>query len=185
MSALILLAAGRSLRFGASDKLMADWGGMPLTVRTAKAVSEGWTGPRIAVVSSSAVEEALLDTGWSCVTNPAPETGQAFSLALGVEAAGRRNVVIALADMPDVPAAHIRAVADAVERHGTAISMFGGRWMPPAGFGAGHYEELLALEGDQGARTVFERHPGAELPLDARAMRDIDTPEDLSRGTPA
>ena len=185
MSALILLAAGRSRRFGASDKLMVDWGGVPLAVHTAEAVSAGWTGARIAVVSSSEVGKSLRAAGWTCVTNPAPEAGQSSSLVLGVEAAGRRDVVVVLADMPNVSAKHIHEIDNAVKRCGTAISTFDGRLMPPAGFAAAHHEELLALEGDQGARTVFERHPGAELPLDARAMHDIDTPDDLFRGTAA
>ena len=179
MSALILLAAGRSRRFGPDNKLLADIGGTPLALHTARAVSNGWAGQRIAVVSSSEVERGLRADGWNCVVNPAPEAGQSSSLALGVTAAGQQDVVVTLADMPNVGPEHIREVAEAVKRCGTAISTFDGRLMPPAGFSATHYDELLALKGDQGARTVFERHPGAELPLDARAMHDIDTPDDL------
>lgn len=179
MSALILLAAGQSRRFGPSDKLLADYRGTPLALYTARAVSEGWTSARIAVVSNPAVGEGLRDAGWDCVFNPAPEAGQSGSLALGVKAAGAQTVVIALADMPGVGADHIGALADAVNRCGTAISTHDGVRMPPAGFSAEHHAALLGLRGDQGARTVFERHPGAELPLDAAAMRDIDRASDL------
>jgi molybdenum cofactor cytidylyltransferase len=48
--------------------------------------------------------------------------------------------------------------------------------------GSGYFEELQALGGDQGARTLLAAH-GAELELiavdDPGVLRDVDTPADL------
>ena len=180
MSALILLAAGRSQRFGSDNKLLADFRGKPLALHTADAVSQCWTGERIAVVSDEAVRLLLETAGWACVKNHRPAAGQASSLRLGVKAAGAQTVVIALADMPNIDATHIDQVAVAAKEHGTAISIFNGQRMPPAGFSSDFREALVTLRGDQGARAVYERYPGAELPLDAASMRDIDRPKDLA-----
>jgi molybdenum cofactor cytidylyltransferase len=51
----------------------------------------------------------------------------------------------------------------------------------PVGFSAACLPELLALQGDQGARALLAQSGLQKLPVsDSGILRDIDTPADLS-----
>ena len=53
----------------------------------------------------------------------------------------------------------------------------------PVGFAAGLRDELIAIRGDEGARSVIQRHRDAVQLIevdDAGITRDIDRPEDLA-----
>jgi molybdenum cofactor cytidylyltransferase len=110
-----------------------------------------------------------------------PGAPQARSLALGVAAAaaqGARAVLVALADMPLVPAAHIHALAAAFSGDRLATSA-GGITMPPALFGMQHFAALSALGGDRGGGGLLKDAPN--VPLDPALAIDVDRPEDLAR----
>jgi molybdenum cofactor cytidylyltransferase len=52
------------------------------------------------------------------------------------------------------------------------------------GFSAALRDELLALDGDTGARAILERHAGLIVQVrsdDPGIFVDIDTPQDLAR----
>jgi len=62
------------------------------------------------------------------------------------------------------------------------IPTFEGRRGHPVRFPAMLAEDLLALQGDRGAREVIDRHAANCLPLetgDRGVLADIDTPADL------
>lgn len=181
MSTLILLAAGRSQRFGRDDKLLANAGGRPLAVRTASRIGGGWHGDRVAVTSSARVAALLQPLGWRCIANPAPERGQASSLVIGVEASDPDSaLVIALADMPGVSAAHVEAIRERTDTDGAAMSCTpDGTLLPPAGFAPRWRKALLALSGDRGAKNVFLQTKGATVELARRDAFDVDVPEDM------
>jgi molybdenum cofactor cytidylyltransferase len=107
------------------------------------------------------------------------------SIACGVRALGDRAdaVLIALGDMPSIAAA---TVAQLVAAHGeqpdAAIGpRHDGKRGHPVLFPASAFGQLAALEGDRGARAVFEAHPDtATIDVsDPGTLRDIDTPDDL------
>lgn len=176
--ALILLAAGRGTRFGGS-KLIAPLAGRPLASHAAAMLADQPFTRRIAVTGPGVPDLAQL--GYDCVTLDPPGAPQARSVALGVaaaHAAGARAVLIALADMPLVPPAHIRALAACFDgdRIGTTAN---GVAMPPAIFGAAHFAALTALSGDRGGAMHLAGAP--MLALDPAYALDIDRPEDLAR----
>ena len=46
--------------------------------------------------------------------------------------------------------------------------------------GREHWDEALALSGDEGARVLLRRHGAVEVPCDGTGEpTDVDTPEDL------
>jgi molybdenum cofactor cytidylyltransferase len=50
----------------------------------------------------------------------------------------------------------------------------------PVAFGRGHLHALLALAGDQGARSILKNNPVNELMVDDPGiLQDIDTPSDI------
>ena len=113
--------------------------------------------------------------------------GMGASLAHGIDQArGADGWVIALADMPLIAPETIRKIIARLEAGATIVApAHGGERGHPVGFGAALRNELLALDGDQGARAVLERHRG-ELELvecgDPNVLYDIDRKSDLPSG---
>lgn len=177
---LVLLAAGRAVRFG-SDKLSADWRGQPIGSHAATMLACFDFLGRVAVVGSTALDYAAL--GYRVTRNPAPEAGMSGSIRLGIAAAidaGADAALIALADMPCVTAAHIRRLLDAADGAEAVVASSDGRQpMPPVVFGSAHFAALSQLEGSGGARALIRG--GRHIVAGARELIDIDTRDDLAR----
>lgn len=178
---LVLLAAGRSERFGATDKLQEDFLGQPLAFHVVTALEDMPFKARIAVCSNTDLDFGA--RGYIVVQNGAPEDGMSGSVVLGVAAAralGCEAVVIALADMPRVTAAHVMRLLDAFEGPDSVVASSNGvHPTPPALFGAGQFDTLLRLEGDVGARDLIRA--GRRVIAPEAELLDIDRPEDLER----
>lgn len=178
-TALVLLAAGRSERFAHGDKLTEDYLGQPLAFHVVTALEKMPFLARIAVVWDTALDFAA--RGFHVVENPDHGLGQARSVRNGVEAAeavGAEAVLIALADMPRVTAAHCHRLFDASSDGATLVASSDGvRPMPPALIGRDHFAALRGLEGDAGARTLILR--GRHVITRPEELVDIDTREDL------
>jgi len=177
--ALVLLAAGHSRRFNDGDKLAEQFLDKPLAYHVVTALEKLPFLARIAVVSDTRLDFAAL--GYRVVENPDPTLGQARSLCHGVAAAreaGAEAVLVALADMPRVTAGHIHRLFDAYDGPDAVVASSDGiRPMPPALFGKGRFDALLALEGDEGARDLVRR--GHHVVASPAELVDIDTQDDL------
>jgi molybdenum cofactor cytidylyltransferase len=110
--------------------------------------------------------------------------GMGASLAHGVEhtrSAG--GWIIALADMPAIRPGTITRIAAALEEGAVIVApVYRGTRGHPVGFAAKLRDELIALDGDSGARAVLERHRGAVTLLDCDdpgVLQDVDTRADL------
>lgn len=178
--ALVLLAAGRSERFGHADKLMAPYLGRPLGLHVVVALEAVPFCERVAVVSQTQLD--LASCGYRIVRNDDPAAGLGRSLRLGVEAAcaGQAEaVLIALADMPRVTATHIHRLLDRAEGADAIVASSDGvDPRPPALFGCNHLGALLRSEGDKGARELVKY--GHHVVTSPAELIDIDTPEDLA-----
>lgn len=179
----LLLCGGRASRFG-SDKLLS--GEKPIVADAVRRLKEALADV-VAVIplGKSRLRAVLEAQGCEVLETDRTALGMAGSLVAGVEASERADGwVIALGDMPRVRVETIRAVADAV-REGAAIALPAdarGQRGHPVGFSAEMREELLALQGDVGARAVLERHAGRIRTIvtdDNGIFVDIDTPRDL------
>jgi molybdenum cofactor cytidylyltransferase len=180
--AAIVLAAGESRRFG-SNKMVFPVGGRPLVGRAARAALEGGAD-RVFVVTGHE-EEALRRTlagvaGLAFVSCPRYREGMSASIRAGLDAAeGFDAAAILLGDMPFVgPELVARVLRE--YRACTAPLCF-----PRAGERPGHpvlfrcdlWEDLRAVRGDEGGRSVVARHaPRARtFPLeDGRSQEDLD-----------
>jgi molybdenum cofactor cytidylyltransferase len=113
------------------------------------------------------------------------ERGMGASLAHGVaQARGADGWVVALADMPRIQPATVKSVISALQQGALiAAPAYKGERGHPVGFGAPLREELLALDGDQGARALLERHRDAVQLVecdDPGILVDIDRKTDLA-----
>lgn len=181
----ILLAAGASRRFG-GDKLS-------YTLPNGSAVAEqacrnlGQAVDRVLAVvrpGADVVAEALKAAGARVVVCAEADSGMGASLACGVAASADADAwLVALADMPWIAPQTVASVVDAL-RNGAAIAApcRQGRRGHPVGFARHLAADLLALHGDNGAKSIIERYR-AQLQLvevaDPGILRDIDTPTDL------
>lgn len=178
--AVVLLAAGLSRRYGAVGKLIAAYRRKPLVLHISDTLAALELSQRIAVCRSDDEDLAALlaAQGFAIVRNPDTARGMASSLGLGIGAVRGDAALVCLADMPNVSAAHLRAVIEAGRPSGMAASTTrGGPPSPPAYFDRSHFAALLALEGDTGARGLLVSAPLVAAPPEELA--DVDTPDDF------
>jgi len=198
--AAVVLAAGASRRFG-SDKLLHPLTLRGVTLPLAAHSLLPWleTFGHVTVVVRlganafrSAIEAALGIGKWGTDKSAAinwvacaeAAQGMAASLACGVRAnRDAAGWLIGLADMPAVPMAAIAGVRDALST-GAALAAPSrdGRRGHPVGFASHYYDELLLLQGDNGARRLLQRDISQITKIkidDAGIFADIDVPGDL------
>lgn len=181
----IILAAGTSSRMGRPKQLL-DWGERPLVRAIAETACTARLDEVIVVTRSAdgAVTAALADLPVRIAPNPLAAAGQSTSLHAGIAALSPSiaAAVILLGDQPFVTAAIIEALVNAWRDHRAPIiaPVFAGTRGNPVLFDRSVFAELLAIEGDQGARGVIARNPARVHCVhfdDDRPLLDIDTPE--------
>ena len=201
----ILLAAGASSRMG-EPKLLKTvrgmTGGMTGGMAGGKTIFEVTLGRHL---ESSLLRVVAVVPGWIAGFGPVMERcssdrvsfvvmdepcQMSESLKAGWEhlsAQGRPDgIMISLADQPLVSAGTIdkliRSFADSGEP--ICVPVFEGRRGRPVVIAPGLGDEVLALEGDEGARSLLARHRGeiAEVSVSSDEVHlDFDRPGDLEK----
>lgn len=183
----VLLAAGFGRRFdpaGLRNKLLQTLpDGRTVAWRSARTLAVALPAT-IAVVRPGHDELAaqLRHAGCRVVESAAAEAGMGAALRDAVAASpDAHGWVVALADMPWVSIELVRAVALTITTPTTIAAPWrDGQRGHPVGFGAAWREELLKLDGDEGARALLKSQPVTRiLTEDDGAFRDIDVPGDL------
>jgi len=189
----ILLAAGKSARFGSNKLLYPVIDNTPMIlVSAAKLVS---VLPDSIVVINRALNTLttqLEQMGMRIVINEQPEQGMGSSIACGVRASEFTNDkscqeaggwLIMLADMPYIKTETIKVLADKLNDGARmVVPTFDQQRGHPVGFSQCYRKELLALNEDVGARQVLKNNQN-ELELvsinDEGILIDIDQPGDV------
>lgn len=180
----ILLAAGLSRRFG-GNKLLSRLDGETV-IRRALLNLCGAEMDEVFVVLGHEAERTrneIEDLPVRLVVNPRYEEGMGTSLGRGVEAASPSDgYLIALGDMPFVPTSHFQMLIEAAKERDPLIAATcrpGGPAEPPIWFSSQLRPELVALEGDRGARDVVSRYQAQLVTVKAEPdwLRDMDVPE--------
>ena len=185
----LLLCGGASVRFG-RDKLLERMGepAEPMAVASARPLVRAVK--RVLAVTRTGSHElraALEAAGCEVMETDRSLDGLGASLAAGIEAsADADGWLVALADMPFIRDDTILAIRAAIEAGATIaapVHHASGKRGHPVGFSAALRDELVTLEGDEGARSIVLRHSDAVRLVivdDAGIVRDIDRPEDLA-----
>lgn len=196
MISALLLAAGAARRFG-SPKLTQEVHGRPVVRWSADLLRRAPVDDVLVVVAPehADIRDALTDVEVKFVVNDQADRGIGSSIACGVRALDPRTsaVLIALADEPMLSVDAVRSVVACYERErrGGGTGAAGALIVAPRHAGTpGHpvlfdravFAELLALDGDAGARDVIRRDPArvAVVELGAPPPLDVDTPADLA-----
>jgi len=185
---VVVLAAGRSERFGAGrHKLAQPLGASSVLAQTlARAIASHL---RTVVVTTAAFVDVARSSVAARDVVVLPDVGSDGNASLGMGtsiAAGVRaspdsaGWLVLPGDMPLVQPATLLAVARALDQHAVAYAQHGGRRGHPVGFAAELYPELTELSGDEGARRIIARYPAFAVDVDdAGILVDIDTEDDL------
>lgn len=190
MIAAIVLAAGASRRFG-SQKLLAPLHGKPVVRWAVENVLAALPDEVMVVVGrdGDAVREALEGLAVRVVVNERWAEGMSTSLSAGIAAlpADVDAVLIALGDQPGVDPAVIASLFNAYTEGSRPIAApsYRGERGNPVVFGAELFPELLAIQGDRGAKDIIERDPSRVMLLhfDLATPVDVDTAEELERAS--
>jgi molybdenum cofactor cytidylyltransferase len=185
----LILAAGRSTRMGGPNKLLEEINGKALVRIAAEHVLASRAKPVIVVTGhqKERVERALAGLPVTLVHNPHFAEGLSTSLKAGIAAvpAEADGAIVCLGDMPQVSAALIdRLIAAFDPERGAlvAIPTIAGKRGNPVLWSRRFFADLMAVEGDVGARHLIGGYAEAvaEVPVeDAAALTDVDTPEAL------
>jgi molybdenum cofactor cytidylyltransferase len=185
----IVLAAGRGVRFGPGNKLLAELDGLPLVRRAVAAALASRVRKTIVVTGHARedVQKALSGLDVAFAHNPDHATGMAASLLAGVAAAADADaVVVLLGDMPGVSPHIVDKLIAAFEQTPAApavVPVHRGRRGNPVLLARALFPALNQLSGDTGARRLLSETPDViEVPVDdAGVAADVDAPEDIDR----
>ena len=184
----IVLAAGGSSRYGQCKQLIKINGSSLVRLAVDK-LSSLFPHDRISVVvgaNSEAVAQAISDLTVSLVYNVHWQEGLASSLIVGINAIdpGCRAVMITLCDQVLVTEKHLRRLVDCWTEEPSRIiaSGYADTLGTPAIIPAEYFPQVLALEGDAGAKSILKNNAGrvttAPVP---EAEFDLDVPADLEK----
>ena len=188
--AAVVLAAGRSTRMGAINKMIAEIGGKPLVRIAVEQALASRAKPVIVVTGHEReqVEAALAGLPVRFVQNPDYADGLGTSLKAGIAAVPPEadGAVVCLGDMPQVDAKLIdKLIATFDPERGALVVVptIDGRRGNPVVWSRRFFRDLTAISGDIGARHLIGSYAEAvvEVPVaGTAAFTDVDTPESFS-----
>jgi molybdenum cofactor cytidylyltransferase len=188
--AAVVLAAGRSTRMGGPNKLVAEIAGRPLIRIVTEAALDSRADPVIVVAGHQRgeIEKALAGLAVRIVHNPDFAEGLGTSLRAGIAAVPAQcdGAIVCLGDMPQVDAALMNRLIAAFDPDRGALVVvpaFEGKRGNPVLWSRRFFPDLIAIEGDVGARHLIGRYGEAmaEVAVEGKAaLIDVDTPEALS-----
>ncbi|MGD8386470.1 MAG: nucleotidyltransferase family protein [Desulfobacteraceae bacterium] len=189
----IVLAAGESRRMGQPKQLLSA-GGETLLNRVLGQALNACLDPVVLVLGfeSGRIQSSLgalyHHPKLLLVENPWFREGMSTSLISGLAAVehDRDHIMVLLGDMPHVTSSLMNRLCNETIASGCplgAVTVRGRRSLPVV-IGRPLYEEVWNLTGDEGARSLFQRHPDWVCRVETEGEyddMDVDTPEDFTR----
>jgi molybdenum cofactor cytidylyltransferase len=190
--AAIVLAGGLSSRMG-RNKLTASLDGKPLLRHVVEAAVDSHAAETIVATGNDAqqVRAALAGLSVRFVHNDDYRQGLSTSLKAGVAAVPPEfdGAVVMLGDMPGIVSALIdRLIAafDPEEGRAICVATHAGKRGNPVLWARRFFPDILALEGDVGAKHLIAANDDAVCEVEASddgPLVDIDTPDALAAWT--
>lgn len=186
---IILLAAGQSSRMRGRDKLLEKIDGVTLLRLQAERARAATKGPVLVALPPAPHPRyaQIADCDVIPIAVPDAASGMSASLRRALQALpyDTTAVMILLADLPELETGDLSAVFDMVDLDSDTVVWRGvtetGAFGHPLVVRSMLFGPLMALSGDTGGAEVIRgyRNRMLAVPLpDARALRDLDTPEE-------
>lgn len=185
---ILVLAAGEGRRFGGAVKQLAKIGDKTLLEHALGTASKlapsgihvvlGFCHEQLAPLAGNA--QVIINSHW--------QDGLGSSIACGVAAlpASACAVLIMLGDQPALSSSDLNKLIERFEHaretglEPIVCASYADGLGVPAIFPKRFFKQLMALEGDKGAKQLLGQHPVISVPL-ANAAVDIDTQEQWAR----
>jgi len=190
--ACIILAAGRSQRFGEADKLLAKVNGKLLIRSSAEcALKSQCTVVQIVTrPDADQLLEAL--SGLRVVIRPNPQFAEGIgsSIACGISglAPNIAGALILPADMPWMQSSLLNTLIEHFRAKGGKSIVYPttpqGEQRNPVLWPQSEFSNLIKLNGDQGARRLIAATTAEKVEITVQrdeVFRDVDTPTDVPR----
>lgn len=195
----LLLAAGAGRRMGTPKALLRHADGTPYLRRAVEVLLEGGC-QHVTVVLGAAADQARVllaepPHGIAVVVARDWDEGMGASLRAGLDALADGDAdaaIVSLVDLPDVGpdvlsrvlATTSASAAGGGVRQALVRTTYDGRPGHPVLLGRDHWAGVrAAARGDHGARDYFAEHTPTRCECaDLATGRDVDRPEDLTRG---
>jgi molybdenum cofactor cytidylyltransferase len=189
--AALILAAGRSRRFGEANKLLAVLGGEPVVRRTVAAVRGAGLRDIVAVTgpNGDTIESVLADYDVRCVRCEDDRDGLGDSIGTGARAldSGNDGVMIVPGDMPLLSAGSLRLLVSVFAAQGGRRIVYAadvtGAQRNPVIWPPSLLPQLSALQGQDGAKALIR--DGVAVRFPERDMLDVDTATDFAKAQQA
>lgn len=181
----ILLAAGKSTRFGSNKLLHVLNNGKPVVLQAAENLTKVCT-ENIAVINNNSTEliDLLSSPNLTVINNSQADNGMGSSIACAINKLNKSGAcLIALADMPFIKTDTMLKVIKTLENRKCIIApVYNGQRGHPVLFSHHFFPELAELNTDKGARVVIKNNTEYLTLIevdDAGILKDIDTTSDL------
>jgi molybdenum cofactor cytidylyltransferase len=183
---MVILAAGAARRMGRPKQLLV-WRGKTLLEHSVETALAADLGPVIVVLGAYEEQIAphLASYPVFIVKNQDWERGMSTSIIVGLQKMLELNfaiqyVLFMAADQPLLNSAYLYDIwQNSLDGHKLlGVSSYEGVLGIPAVFNAALFTDLMALEGDRGARQIIQAHAKQALVLPCpTAALDLDTPQ--------
>lgn len=182
----VILAAGASQRFGASNKLFA-------TLPNGRSVIEHCISIYLelfkvvyVVVRPENAHKLPNNDAVIVINNHQADNGMSSSITVAVEQTTTvKGWLFCLADMPYVAEETVSSIMQNASESKIVMPMHKGRQGHPVMFGSAYKTVLMTLTGDNGARSVIKQAPQDKRVMlrvdDPGILWDIDTPADIKQ----
>lgn len=187
--AMILLAAGKSSRYG-SNKLLEELDGGRMFEHTLRKMRAFPLCIQVAVTRFEEIERAAEAQGMLVVENWEPDLGISHSLRLGLQKALEENpelkgAMFIVCDQPGLTAATFARMLDIGKKYPGKIVCAGrkGKMGNPVLWDRCFFDELSRLSGDKGGKQIIGAHMNDVLLCETEEteLRDVDIPEQLTK----
>ncbi|WP_416467680.1 nucleotidyltransferase family protein [Pseudomonas sp. LFS044] len=179
----LVLAAGRSVRFGGDKRRATLADGRSLLVHSVERACSVFGDVRVVLREGERAEDLGLPAGCRVIASPQAALGMGHSLAAGTASlidSDAQAVAILLGDMPWIARATFGQLISAAGASTIVLPQHDGRQGHPVLFGRDFWAALSRLTGDEGARSVVRAHPANCIRLDVEdpgVLQDVDRPD--------
>ncbi len=184
---ILLLAAGASTRLG-QPKQLVKMGGRTLLERACDTALTIENQGVIVVLGAhfEVIKPTIEHLPVQILVNENWQAGMGSTIACGMAQLppDADAVLLLLCDQPFVAHDLLEKLVEKWRENPSQIiaSAYGGSFGPPAVFGSQYFAKLSALNGQQGAKKLMERHLERLLLVDfPKGEFDVDTEKDLKR----
>lgn len=177
----LVLAAGKSRRFGNANKLLASFHKKPLVSFAIDAMVDAELDHRIALIEDPNLD--YLFEGFEILRPLSANAGLGENLSVGAAYAKKiqaTHVLITLGDMPFITAKMIDDIKNSCPDQGISIAKGSRHISVPACFHSSYFDQLIALDGDKGAGMIAKSERNTNyVSMKDEQLRDVDTIDEL------